>query len=245
MIKHFDDILSRYPKKRIELPDSYQNIYDKHYKENRNGSTFASNLSSKLESWLHRQVAKSANPSSVTLEIGAGTLNQLKFEQATPCYDIIEPYKDLYMDSSYLKNIRTVYSDISEVPVTNKYDRITSCACFEHICNLPEVVEKCTKLLNENGKLCASIPNEGRFLWKFAYQMTTGLEFRKRYGLDYEVLMNYEHVNTADEIDIILRYYFKDVKMKMLGIGKTFSFYRYYECTNPIVHNEKECIINN
>ena len=128
--------------------------------------------------------------------------------------------------------MRDVYSDISEVK-DEKYDRIISIACFEHVENLPEMVQESTKLLTPGGKLCVSIPNEGRFLWKFAYTMTTGKEFKKLFGLEYETLMRYEHINTADEIEQILQYYYGNVKRSMLGVGKTFSFYRYYECSCP------------
>lgn len=63
--------------------------------------------------------------------------------------------------------------------------------------------------------------------------MTTGKEFKKRYDLDYERLMKYEHLNTADEIEMILKYYFQNVKRSLLGINKTFALYRYYECRIP------------
>lgn len=141
----------------------------------------------------------------------------------------MEPYKELFAHSSNLKYVRKIYSDISQIE-NGKYDRIISIACFEHVENLPEMVSKSVSLLKRGGKLCVSIPNEGRFLWKFAYTMTTGREFKKRFGLEYETLMRYEHINTADEIEQILKYYFKDVKRSLFGINKTFSFYRYYEC---------------
>ncbi|MFQ7336424.1 MAG: class I SAM-dependent methyltransferase [Roseburia faecis] len=142
--------------------------------------------------------------------MGAGTLNQLDFERPQ-VYDIVEPYKKLYENSSNLKYVRNVYSDISEV-TDKKYDRIISVACFEHVENLPDVVQASTELLAPGGKLCVSIPNEGRFLWKFAYTMTTGREFKKLFGLEYETLMRYEHINTADEIEQILKYYYSNVK---------------------------------
>lgn len=126
-----------------------------------------------------------------------------------------------------------MYSDISEIE-DEKYDRITSILCFEHIDNLPEVIKTITKLLKSNGTLYVAIPNEGRFLWKFAYSMTTGQEFKRRFGLEYEILMKYEHINTADEIEMLLKYYFKNVKMSLMGINKTFSLYRYYECSKPV-----------
>lgn len=227
------NILDKYPKIRPELPLEYQKIYNEHYQNNRNGKTPASFLSSHLESWLHRRVAKTSAPNKKTLEIGAGTLNQLKFEPNVDIYDIIEPFTLFYETSLELKKIRNIYMDISEVPNNARYDRITSIACFEHICNLPEVVSKCCSLLNNNGILAVSIPNQGRFLWKFSYTITTGFEFKKKYGLDYNILMLNEHVNTADEIEEVLQLYFKRVKRKMLGLGKNLSFYRYYECSVP------------
>lgn len=114
-----------------------------------------------------------------------------------------------------------------------------SAACFEHVENLPEMVYLTTRLLKKNGKLCVSIPNEGRFLWKFAYTITTGREFERRYGLKYETIMRHEHINAADEIEQILKYYYRDARMSLLGIGKTFSMFRYYECSAPVIRNKK------
>ena len=227
-----EELLAKYPKFRKPLPDAYQKIYEEHYMNNRNGQTVASFFSSKLEQWMHRKVAADTyeNNRLSTLEIGAGTLNQLNYE-STEVYDIVEPFRNLYRTSKFIGRVRNIYADISEVERTAQYDRIIAIASFEHICNLPEVVEYCRDLLKPNGCLRIAIPNEGRFLWRLSYKATTGLEFSRKYKLDYSVLMNYEHVNTADEIEAILRYYFSDVKMSLLGISKDFAFYRYYECT--------------
>lgn len=227
-----EELLATYPRERKELPEAYKKIYNQHYEENRKGTTKVTHFSGKLEHWLHRKVSKTSRWDTKTLEIGAGTLNQLEFERPQ-IYDIVEPYSKLYENSSNLKYVRDIYSDISEI-YGEKYDRITAIASFEHIENLPDVVKCSTDLLSERGKMCVAIPNEGRFLWHFAYTMTTGREFKKRFGLDYEVLMRYEHINTADEIEKILNYYFQDVKMLLFGIGRTFSLYRYYECTLPV-----------
>ena len=170
----------------------------------------------------------------VTLEIGAGTLNQLEFEDVGRAYDIIEPKHELFYHSPYVKKIRDSFDDIKDVPKERMYDRIISCCTFEHIENLPEVIELVGRHLKENGILSISIPNEGRFLWHFAYNNTTGREFRKRYGLDYEVIMHFVHCNTADEIEQLLRYFFSEVKEHLFGLNKTLAFYRYYECRKPI-----------
>ncbi len=72
-------------------------------------------------------------------------------------------------------------------------------------------------------------PNEGTLMWKLG-TMVTGYEFKKKYGLDYQVLMRHEHVNTADEIEEILNYHFKNVKCSLFGLNKKIAFYRFYSC---------------
>ena len=67
-------------------------------------------------------------------------------------------------------------------------------------------------------------------LWKLGWKLTTGLEFRLKYGLDYAVLMRHEHVNTAFEIETVLREYFGNVKRSVCGISAALSFYQFFEC---------------
>lgn len=229
-------MFKNYPKERKKLPTEFQEIYSEHYKNNRDGSTSASSLAQKMESWLHRKVAKDLDGvvNKSTLEIGAGTLNQLNYEQTKP-YDIIEPFSELYINSKFKNHIDCVYNDIDEVSDSKSYDRITSVATFEHILDLPKVVAKTCLHLNENGSLRVSIPNEGTFVWKLGYKLTTGIEFKLKYGLDYSILMNYEHVNTADEIEQVLNYFYGKVKCSCFGINRRIAFYRFYECSNPNV----------
>lgn len=225
-------LLASYPRKHPVLPESYQKIYEQHYKENRDGATRASAYARKFEGCVHKKIAKSARGGvQKTLEIGAGTLNQLNYER-TEIYDIVEPFQMLFKNSANLKYVRNIYSDISEIKY-EKYDRITSIACFEHVEDLPKMVRLTTRLLNKNGKLYIVIPNEGKLLWKLAYMATTGREFEKRYGLKYETMIRHEHINTADEIEKILKHYYKKVKVCFFGIGRTFSIFRYYECGLP------------
>lgn len=78
-----------------------------------------------------------------------------------------------------------------------------------------------------------SIPNEGCWLWTLGWRLTTGLEFKMKHKLDYNVLMKYEHVNNADEIGAVLKYYYSNVNVSYFGLGKHFALYRFYECSNP------------
>lgn len=229
-------MFEQFPKKRPPLPKEIEEIYASHYKANREGQTSASSLSQKMEAWLHKQVANdivSAGHPKSTLEIGAGTLNQLAYEPLSGPYDIVEPFKELYSDSKMLDRVRNIYSEITEVPNDQTYDRITTIATFEHICDLPQVIAKSGILLAPNGTLRVSIPSEGTPLWTLGWKLTTGIEFRMKYGLDYGQLMRHEHVNSAKEIEELLTYFFEGVKCKVFGLSKYFSLYRFYACSNP------------
>ena len=230
-------MFENYPKIRPPLPREIQDIYSEHYKSNRKGQTTASSLAQRMESWLHVQVAEDVvrqqDSEKATLELGAGTLNQLRYEPECRPYDIVEPFSELYNNSDFLSRVRNIYADISEIPGSCSYDRITSIATLEHICNLPEVIARCGLLLTKNGVFRASVPSEGTWLWTLGWKLTTGLEFKIKYGLDYGLLMKHEHVNTAKEIEEIVGYFFKEVKCKVFGLSKSNSLYQYFECCAP------------
>jgi hypothetical protein len=227
-----------FPKTRPALPKEIADIYVTHYQSNRAGQTTASSLAQRLESWMHRQVAKDVTnltegKTKSTLELGAGTLNQLAYEPISEVYDIVEPFQELFQGSDLLDRIRNVYADIGEVPESSRYDRITSIATLEHVCPLPEVVARSGLLLAEGGSFRASIPSEGTWLWTLGWSLTTGLEFRLRHGQDYGTLMKYEHVNNAQEIEGMLTHFFRDIKSRVFGLNKAISLYRFYECRDP------------
>lgn len=244
-------MFENFPKKRLPLSSEYIYIYDEHYKSNRNGTTAASSLSKKMENWLHHSVAKDRNSdlNEKTLEIGAGTLNQLDFEKNTGQYDIIEPFKLLYQDSLNLDKVNNIYNDIQDIITNLKlidnnqvniemlpsgfYDRIISSAVLEHLLDLPLVIAYSCILLKDNGVFSASIPSQGRFLWTMAYKLTTGLEFKLKYKLNYDVIMNYEHVNTQQEIITVCKYFFDSIDKKLFGITDELSLYTHLSCRKP------------
>ena len=228
-----------FPKKREKLPESYEKIYLQYYKNNRAGSTVASFASQLMESWMHRRICEVSHRRDKILEIGGGNLNHFAYEQPD-IYDVVEPFNKLYENSKYISRVNDFYSDISEISLRKMYDRIISIATFEHILNLPAVVAKCCIVLNPRGVMQTSIPSEGTFLWELGWKLTTGLEFWLQHRLDYGVLMRYEHVNTASEIEEVLNYFFSKTRGAYFGLSKRISFYHYYECRYPKVKVAKE-----
>ena len=88
-------------------------------------------------------------------------------------------------------------------------------------------------MLEKDGVLQVAIPCEGEFGFKLGWMITTGIAFRLKHNLKYSKLIEYEHVNTIDEILTILNNNFKITKFErspFLLPVKNFSFYAYIEC---------------
>ena len=229
-------MFSQFPKQRAPLPPAYAAIYLQHYRNSREGNSQLLSLAQRAERWMHRQVAHDvthASKSKATLEIGAGTLNQLPYEPHSEPYDIAEPFRELYETSPHRGRIRNIFNDISDVPSAYRYDRITSIAVLEHVCNLPELVARSALLLADGGSFRAGIPSEGTILWGLGWRLTTAPAFRARHNLDYRVMMRYEHVNTSREIEEVLRYFFTNIQTRVFGLTRSLSFYQFFACSKP------------
>ena len=80
---------------------------------------------------------------------------------------------------------------------------------FEHLENLPKIVKKCHQLLKDDGVLQIAIPCEGELAFKLGWSLTTAISFRLKYGLDYSKIMSHEHLNTQEEIIIVIKNFLK------------------------------------
>jgi hypothetical protein len=207
-------ILARYPKSRPALPPAHARIYETHYRENRDGEGAANSVATRLERWMHRRVAQAGTGGRV-LELGAGTLNHLRFESPFPAvYDVVEPFTGLYDGRIDVGRVRVFYRDIADIAATEQYDRIISIAVLEHLTGLPDIVARAGLLLAEGGTFAAGVPSEGGMLWHCAWRFGTGVAYYLRHRLDYADLMRHEHVNTADEILAVIGHFFavRDVR---------------------------------
>lgn len=77
-----------------------------------------------------------------------------------------------------------------------------------------------------------AIPNEGTIIWNLGTTVT-GYEFKNKYNLDYQMLMQYEHVNTAKDIEEVLNYFFESARCSVFGISKGITLFKFYDCSKP------------
>jgi hypothetical protein len=240
--------LLSYPRQRKPLSERFQAIYADVYKTSRNGRSFLYGITQWLESWMHKKVAKSSVSDLSTLEIGAGTLNQLQYEMPSDHYDIVEPFHALFEDKTdILPRIRNIYDDISMIPENIKYDRITSIAALEHIEDLPLLMARIGLMLRwGGGVVCAGIPSEGGFLWGTAWRISVGLSFYLRTGMNYGELMRHEHVSNAKEIIAVVQYFFEDVTVSRFPLPfHNLSLYSFITARKPNIQKCKDFIIYN
>ena len=221
------DLIKKYPKKRGVLPKPIRIIFNKHYSDNRNN--FLSQLS---ERWLHTSIDE-RNKKNTTLEIGAGTLNHLKYE-IKKHYDIIEPKKFLYKHSINKKLINKSYDDIKLTP-DNYYKRIISCAVLEHITDLPDYLYVSSFKLKKRGYQQHSIPCEGYPMWDILWFMFSGILFKLKFGYSFKYIQKHEHVNNFDEIKSLISFFYKKVEIKFSYpfYNKYLSFYANIKFSNP------------
>jgi hypothetical protein len=226
-------LLRSYPRTRPPLKEAHRRIYLDEYRRNRGVSGgFLFRVTASLEGWMHRRIARFQTGGRL-LELGAGTLNHLQYEPAMP-YDIVEPWPALYQHSGMRDRIAHAYASISDIPEHVRYTRIISVAVLEHVENLPDLVARSGLLLDGDGVFQAGIPAEGGMLWGLAWRSTTGIAYRLRTGLPYAPVMRYEHLNTATEIIVILRHFFRSVKLSWFPLpSRHLSFYCYIEARDP------------
>jgi SAM-dependent methyltransferase len=227
-------LLGSYPRTRPALPERWREIYERVYRSSRNGEGLLYGLTQRLESWMHRQIAAESCPDECLLEIGAGTLNHLRWERAWRRYDVVEPFSVLYRNQAAVGLVDEFFADIAEVPAERIYDRIISIATLEHLVDLPAVVARAALHLKPGGRFSAAIPAEGGFLWGLAWRVSLGAQFRMRTGLNYGDLMRHEHVNTDQEILLILRHFFGQVRVRRFPIPwRHGSLYAHVSCGDP------------
>jgi len=224
-----NDLLASFPREREPLTPAHEACYVEEYHANRLGRGALFSVTAALESWMHRKVAAHASGNSI-LELGAGTLNHVPFESSSVPYDVVEPFRAFWEDSPYRSRIHSFYDDISEVPEQRRYDRIIAIAVLEHLVDLPNVVARVGTLLTSEGRFQVGIPTEGGALWGLAWRCTTGIAYRLRTGLSYANVMRHEHVNNANEIGRVLRYFFGEVKLSRFPLpAYHLSFYTFID----------------
>lgn len=164
----------------------------------------------------HSYPTRAAEMRGRTLEIGAGDGEHLRYEKLDS-----QEYFALELREVLANNLRTSFPQVNvivgdcqdRIQVPDQFfERVIAIHVLEHLTNLPKALDEVVRVLSPSGRFSVVIPCEGGLLYSLGRQFSSKRIFEKRYGVDYEWMISYDHVNRADEVmkELLARFTLED-----------------------------------
>lgn len=149
-----------------------------------------------IDRWARRYA------NGVVLEIGCGHGHHLRYSENS--YPL---YIGLDIENKFLRTLRerflgmiVVNGDAYALPFQdNSVDCVLSVYCFEHLRCLPECLAEIRRVLKLEGELLVSLPAEGGLLYGIGRWLTSKRYMERKYRIDYDTIVQWEHWNTCNE----------------------------------------------
>lgn len=186
------------------------------------------NYSSALQKWVmnqsHKMLEKKFSNEfhfDKVLEIGAGTGEHLAHIRHTfGTYTMLDHNSKALkiakkkIDPNLSGKVILKFHNGSNLPYkTKSIDRVIATHVLEHIPNPHLAIKEWMRVLKPNGVLSIIIPSDPGFAWR----MARFLGPRRRAiakGISYDYIMAREHVNSSNNLIILLRHYAKNYSEK-------------------------------
>lgn len=162
----------------------------------------------------HRLIDHWARPYTdrVMLEIGCGHGHHLRYggNNYRRYIGLDIEYKFLCTLRERFSGTRVVNGDAYALPFRDQsVDCVLSVYCFEHLRRLPECLSEIRRVLKPEGELLVGLPAEGGFLYGVGRRLTSKPYMERKYGIDYDAIVRWEHWNTFNEVIEMLQAQFK------------------------------------
>jgi SAM-dependent methyltransferase len=139
----------------------------------------------------------------VVVEIGCGHGHHLRYAQNT-----YRHYLGLEIELKFLRTLRArfpatavVNGDTYRLPFRDQsVGCLLSVYCFEHLRNLPACLAEIRRVLHPEGELLVGLPAEGGLLYGLGRKFTSKRYMERKYGIDYDAIVKWEHCNTAPDV---------------------------------------------
>lgn len=153
----------------------------------------------------HRLIDRWARPYSdrIVLEIGCGHGHHLRYggNEYRRYIGLDIEYKFLCTLRERFPGTRVVNGDAYALPFRDhSVDCVLSVYCFEHLRRLPECLSEIRRVLKPEGELLVGLPAEGGFLYGLGRRLTSKRYMERKYGIDYDAIVRWEHWNTFDQV---------------------------------------------
>ena len=144
----------------------------------------------------HRWVASRTLPGKV-LEIGFGVGRHALFYSGDRQDYFVSEYSNVHFGSEHWREAhgRGIQCDARKLPFHDEAFRtVISIYNLEHISDLQQVFGEVHRVLAPDGKFLIALPCEGGLAWNLGRELTTRRVFQKKYGVNYDKIIAYEHV---------------------------------------------------
>lgn len=147
------------------------------------------------------------------LEIGPEPNSAIRYLKIKPQnYHAVERNPEFCAALAELMPATNIHNqDIIEdlVLPSQSFDRIIAAHIFEHILNLPAVLNTLRRLLKPSGCIDVILPCEAGLLYTIGRKVSSEREYRKHFGAGFSEITRSEHVNSIFEVFDEVRQHFK------------------------------------
>lgn len=144
----------------------------------------------------HQWIAKHTAIGPV-LEIGFGLGRQYRFFTGRLSDYYVSEYSTQYFNSEIWSKVRGrgIQCDARNLPYRSSFfQTVISVYNLEHIKELHQVLQEVSRVLKPGGYFLVALPCEGGLLWNLGREITTRRQYQKKYGINYDKIIAYEHV---------------------------------------------------
>jgi SAM-dependent methyltransferase len=151
---------------------------------------------SPLTAFNHNFPLRSVSPHARTLEIGIGAGTHARIEQSANYFGVD---RDIRLNRQRFK---VAAADVDAgLPFKNSiFDRVLAIHVLEHLANLPHALEEIARVMKPAAVLSVVIPCEGGLLYALGRNFSSRRIFERKFGRHFDWIMNYDHVNDAQEV---------------------------------------------
>jgi SAM-dependent methyltransferase len=175
----------------------------------------------------------------VVLEVGCGHGHHLEFGTG------YKTYIGLDISYSFLKTAVGRYAN-KVIPVQgnayglpfrdNAIDVVVSVYNLEHLKQLNLALKEIKRVLKPHGVLLIGIPCEGGFLYNVGREFSSKPHMEKKYGIDYDAIIRFEHCNEIWDILSSIKSEFIIIKSKWIPFRLPSYHLNVISCFKCVVH---------
>ena len=160
----------------------------------------------------HKYVSE-RTASGKTLEIGFGLGRQGRFFKGE-----LTQYYPTEINMKYTKGEQwNKFSNVTIADATNLpfedcfFDQVVSIYNLEHIEHVEFVLQEVKRVLKEQGTFVVALPCEDGLMWNLGREFTTRRVFNKKYGINYDKAIAFEHVHNLQFLQDVLGKHFSKI----------------------------------